>query len=106
MAKALVAAFRKAEVRFGTLGNDESCCASEARRMGEEGLFEMMVADNVELFKECGVEQMVTTSPHCYNTFANEYEGLDFQVQHYTQFVARLIEKQRHPCPTDGTRRA
>jgi Fe-S oxidoreductase len=95
IAKALVAAFHKAGVRFGTLGNDESCCASEARRMGEEGLFEIMVEDNVELFKECGVERMVTSSPHCYNTFTNEYEGLKLQVQHYTQFVAGLIEEGR-----------
>jgi Fe-S oxidoreductase len=96
IAKAMVAAFHKAGVRFGTLGNDESCCASEARRMGEEGLFEIMVEDNVELFKECGAERMVTTSPHCYNTFTNEYEGLDhFQVQHYTQFIAKLIEEGR-----------
>jgi Fe-S oxidoreductase len=64
--------------------------------MGEEGLFEIMVEDNVELFKECGADRMVTTSPHCYNTFTNEYEGLDnLQVQHYTQFVARLIEEGR-----------
>jgi Fe-S oxidoreductase len=96
IAKAMVEAFHKAGVRFGTLGNDESCCASEARRMGEEGLFEIMVEDNVELFKECGADRMVTTSPHCYNTFTNEYEGLDnLQVQHYTQFVARLIEEGR-----------
>lgn len=95
IAKALVAAFHKAEVRFGTLGNDESCCASEARRMGEEGLFEMMVEENTALFKECGAGRMVTLSPHCYNTFTNEYEGLDLQVQHYTQFVAGLIEEGR-----------
>jgi Fe-S oxidoreductase len=96
IAKSMVEAFRKAEVRFGTLSNDESCCASEARRMGEKGLFEIMVEDNVELFKECGVDRMVTTSPHCYNTFTNEYEGMDnLQVQHYTQFVARLIEEGR-----------
>jgi Fe-S oxidoreductase len=95
IAKAMIEVFHRAGVRFGTLGNDESCCASEARRMGEEGLFEFMVEDNVELFKKCDVGRIVTTSPHCYNTFANEYEGLDLLVQHCTQFVARLIEEGR-----------
>jgi len=91
VARAMVKVFQKAEVDFGILGNEEICCTSEMRRLGEEGLFEFMVEDNLELFKQHDIKRMVTTSPHCYNTFKNEYEGLDFEVQHYTQFVADLI---------------
>nr|MBC8249043.1 (Fe-S)-binding protein [Anaerolineales bacterium] len=63
------------------------------RRLGEEGLFEFLVEDNLERFKQHDIKQMVTTSPHCYNSFKTEYEGLDFEVQHYTQFLADLIER-------------
>ena len=93
VAKAMVKVFQKAGVDFGILGNEEICCGSEMRRLGEEGLFEFLVEDSLEIFKQHGVKRMVTTSPHCYNTFKNEYEGLDFEVQHYTQFVADLIEQ-------------
>ncbi len=97
IAKALVKIFQKAEVDFGILGVDEKCCCSEVRRVGEEGLFEYMVEEQQELFSAHNVKQIVTTSPHCYNTFKNEYEGLDIKVQHYTQFVAELIEQGRLP---------
>jgi Fe-S oxidoreductase len=93
VARAMVKVFEKAGVDFGILGNEEICCGSEMRRLGEEGLFEFLVEDSLEIFKRHGVKRMVTTSPHCYNTFKNEYEGLDFEVQHYTQFVADLIEQ-------------
>ncbi len=93
VARAMVKVFDKAGVDFGILGNEEICCGSEMRRLGEEGLFEFLVEDNLELFKQYGVNRIVTTSPHCYNSFKTEYEGLDFEVQHYTQFLADLIER-------------
>jgi Fe-S oxidoreductase len=38
---------------------------------------------------------MVTTSPHCFNTFKNEY-GLDgIEIMHYSQLLARLLEQGR-----------
>lgn len=94
-AKSMVKCFDRAGVDFGTLGNEETCCGNEVRRMGEGGLFEMLVEDNSSLFKKYRIEKMVTTSPHCYNTFKNEYSGIDFQVQHYTQFVSELIKQGR-----------
>jgi Fe-S oxidoreductase len=93
VAQAMVKVFQKAGVDFGTLGNEEVCCGSEMRRLGEEGLFEFLVEENLGLFQQHDVKRMVTTSPHCYNSFKNEYEGLDFEVQHYTQFLADLIEQ-------------
>jgi Fe-S oxidoreductase len=97
VAKALVKAFKKANVDFGILGNEEVCCGSEARRVGETGLFEMLREMNLETLKQYPVELIVTTSPHCYNAFKNEYQGLDLKVEHYTQFVVELIEEGRLP---------
>ena len=93
VARALVRALTAAEVDFGTLGTDESCCGNEVRRMGEMGLFEMLAEENGELFRSVGASRIVTTSPHCFNTFKNEY-GLDgIEVVHYTQLIAALIEQ-------------
>ena len=95
VARALVKAFQMAGLDFGTLGTEESCCGSGVRRMGEVGLFEMLVEENGELIRSVGASRMVTTSPHCFNTFKNEY-GLDgIEVLHYTQLIAELIEQGR-----------
>ena len=95
VARALTRALIAAEVDFCTLGTDESCCGNEVRRMGEMGLFEMLVEENGELFRSVGASRIVTTSPHCFNTFKNEY-GLDgIEIVHYTQLVAKLIEEEK-----------
>jgi len=91
-AKALVKTFDVAGVNFGTLGNDESCCGSSVYGMGEKGLFEILVEDNMELFENRKVEQIVTTSPHCYNAFKNRYGKNGIEAQHYTQLIADLID--------------
>jgi Fe-S oxidoreductase len=93
VARAMVKVLQKAGVDFGILGNEEMCCGSEMRRLGEEGLFEFLAEENLGLFQQYGIKRMVTTSPHCYNSFKNEYEGLDVEVQHYTQLLADLIER-------------
>jgi Fe-S oxidoreductase len=93
--RSLVKVLRAAQVDFGTLGLDEQCCGSEIRRLGEAGLFEYLRDDNLEKFQAAGVKRMVTTSPHCFNVFKNEYAGAQFVVEHYSQMVARLIDERR-----------
>jgi Fe-S oxidoreductase len=93
VARALMRAFGEAGLNVGTLGTEESCCGNEVRRMGEVGLFEMLVEENGELLRSVGPQQLVTTSPHCFNTFRNEYGLDDLEVVHYTQLVAGLIEQ-------------
>jgi Fe-S oxidoreductase len=77
---------------FGILGVDENCCGSEIRRLGEAGLFEMMVEDNTETFKNFGVHKMFTISPHCFNAFSNDYPNNGLEVQHYSQVLAGMVK--------------
>lgn len=93
VAKSIVKSLDAAGVNFGTLGNEESCCGDPAYSLGEMGLFEMLVEDNKTLFDRYGVKYMVTASPHCYNTFKNRYGKTGFEVQHYTQYIADLIDR-------------
>ena len=92
--RTLVEVFDRAGLSFGILGNEEQCCGSEVRRMGEAGLFEMLTEDNLAQFEELGIHRLVTVSPHCYNVFKNDYpqNGWKLEVQHYTELVADLIE--------------
>ena len=95
IAKALAHTLNKAGVNFGTLGNDEVCCGNEIRRMGDIWSFDALKEMNMEMFKQFPIKQIITTSPHCYNTFKNEYEELDCEVNHYTQIIADLIKQKK-----------
>jgi len=92
VAKSLVKCFEKAGVNFGTLGDEESCCGSEVYGMGEKGLFEFLVEENMKIFNKYNVKQVVTSCPHAHHTFKNRYEQTSFEVQHHTQLLASLIE--------------
>lgn len=94
MARAIVKVLQTAGVSFG-IAEDELCCGSPSKRVGESFLFEDLAQKNLEQFKELGVKHIVTLSPHCYNTYATEYpadqmEGI--KVQHYSQLFAELLD--------------
>jgi Fe-S oxidoreductase len=91
----LVRVLNQAGVDFGILGQEESCCGSEVRRLGEAGLFEMLVEENMELWQGYGVKKIVTTSPHCYNTLKKDYPSESLELMHYTELVAHLLEEER-----------
>jgi len=95
IAKALAQTLAKAGINFGTLGNDEVCCGNEIRRMGDIWSFDALKEMNIEMFKQFPIKQIITTSPHCYNTFKNEYTDLDIEVKHYTQIIPDLIKKKK-----------
>jgi len=91
VARSIAAVLNAAQADFGIFGVEESCCGSEIRRMGEAGLFEIIVEDNVKLFQDNGVKRIVTTSPHCYDALKNQYKTEDIAVRHYTQYIKELL---------------
>jgi Fe-S oxidoreductase len=95
VARALVGVLIAAGVQVGSLGKEENCCGSEVRRLGEAGLFEMLVEEGGEMYPSLKAGRMVTTSPHCYDAFRNHYPDFGYPVQHYTQFVAELLREGR-----------
>lgn len=108
VAKSFIAICNAAGIRVGILGKEEKCCGEPLRKLGNEYLYQMMAADNIERIKGYGVKQIVTTCPHCFNTLARDYKdlGLDIPVEHYSTFVSRLIAEGRlnlKPEPFDFT---
>lgn len=91
IARALVKLFEAAGVPYSTLGTSESCCGNEIKRMGEEGLFELLVEGNRQAFGALEIDVIVTSSPHCMNTFRNEYGEPELPVIHYSQLLADLL---------------
>ncbi len=95
-ARALARVFGAAELDYTTLGTEEVCCGSEVLRLGELGLFEELRETNRENFRELGFTEIVTTSPHCMNTFRADY-GLEVPALHYSEILARLAAEGRIP---------
>jgi Fe-S oxidoreductase len=83
----------RAGVKFAILGREEKCSGDPARRIGNEFLFEMLAKDNVENLNKHNVKTVVTSCPHCFNAFRNEYPhfGGNFEVYHHSEYLARLV---------------
>jgi Fe-S oxidoreductase len=95
VARALVEVLKAAGVSFGIIGEEESCCGESVRKIGDEELFMNTAEKNIKLFSGKGVTKIIATSPHCYYTLTQEYPELggEFEVIHYTQLLAGLLEE-------------
>jgi Fe-S oxidoreductase len=84
-----------AGVSFGLLYDGERNAGNDVRRVGEEGLFEMLVEHNMGVLGEAEFQAIFTTDPHSLNTLRNEYPqfGLDKPVYHYTELLADLVAR-------------
>jgi Fe-S oxidoreductase len=97
-----------AGVSFGLLYDGERNAGNDVRRIGEEGLFEMLVEQNLGELGKAQFAAIFTTDPHSLNTLRNEYPqfGLDKPVYHYTELLAELVAEGRIELhtPLTGTR--
>lgn len=87
----------KAGVTFGILGTEENCCGESIRKTGDEEVFKALAKKNIKTFIDRGVKKILVSSPHCYETFRNEYPEfmVNFEVVHIAQFLAELVEQGR-----------
>jgi heterodisulfide reductase subunit D len=95
--KAFATILDKVGVQFAILGTEEACTGDPARRAGNEFLFQMMAYQNIQTLNNYGVKKIVTTCPHCFNIFKNEYPELGgtYDVVHHTTFLQGLIDDGR-----------
>lgn len=90
-----------AGVDFAILAEEENCTGDPARRAGNEYLYSMLAESNVETLnkykRQGGVQTIVTTCPHCFNTIKNEYPdfGARFEVVHHTDFLLSLLAEKK-----------
>ena len=76
---------------FGILGKLEKDTGHQVRRMGEEGLFQVLVEENTETLSSIDFKWIVTTDPHAYNALKKDYPE-SYKVFHYSQFFLSLVE--------------
>ncbi len=91
--------FAHAGLDFGLLYEAERNAGNDVRRIGEEGLFEMLRDKNLQALGKAQFRKIVTTDPHTYHTLKNEYpwNGNRPEVCHYTEVLAQLIEAGKLP---------
>ncbi|MBI3732611.1 MAG: (Fe-S)-binding protein [Chloroflexi bacterium] len=84
-----------AGVSFGILYEAEWNSGNDARRVGEEGLFEMLAEHNVAALDSAQFKEIITTDPHTMNALRFEYAkmGKRYKVSHYSQVLARLVDE-------------
>ncbi len=92
--KAFATILNKVGINYAILGKEEMCTGDPARRAGNEFLFQMMAYQNIQVLNGYGIKKIVTTCPHCFNIFKNEYPvlGGEYDVVHHTTFLQELID--------------
>lgn len=108
VSKSIVKIMQGAGVSFSILGTEEKCNGDTARRLGNEYLANMAIAENVETLKKYNVKKVVTGCPHCFNTIKNEYPDFGFkaaQVVHHSELISDLVKSgkiQSKEVPADA----
>jgi Fe-S oxidoreductase/nitrate reductase gamma subunit len=95
--RAMVRVLQAAGVDFAVLGAEEVCTGDPARRAGGELTFQICAKTNIETLASYGVEKIISTCPHCFNTFKNEYPdfGGSYEVIHHTELIRDLLASGR-----------
>ncbi len=97
--KALARIMTKAGEKFGLLLEDELCCGSTAKRIGQVKLFEKLRSQNEAALRATGVRRIVTACAGCYKTLKQDYPGLDkdIPILHSTEYLADLVKRGKLP---------
>jgi len=92
--RSLARLYHEAGVDFGILYDGERNSGNDVRRVGEEGLFELLAEGNIQAISGCEFNRIVTSDPHSLNTLRNEYPSLggEWRVSHHTSFLLELID--------------
>jgi heterodisulfide reductase subunit D len=88
---------QEAGVEFSILGNDEPCCISKLRRMGDSA-FIREAQKRIDTFNEQEITTIVVSCAGCYKGFHADYRRLwsgAKRVLHLTEFLEQLIREGR-----------
>ena len=88
--RAAARVLQRAGVDFGILYDAERNSGNDVRRLGEEGLFDVLRSDNAAALAKASFRAVLTTDPHSLNALRHEYPGLDeaTPVVHLAQVLA------------------
>jgi Fe-S oxidoreductase len=94
IATSIITGLHLSGLTFGILGANERDSGHQVRRLGEEGLFQLLVEENLEALRGIRFKQIITTDPHAFNALKNDYP-LESPVLHYSSFFQQLVDTGR-----------
>jgi len=98
--RAIVQIFKKADVDFGLLGDEEWCCGFPLLSSGMKSEAKKLADHNIARVKEKKAKTLITSCPSCYHTWKHEYskissEKIDFEIMHISQYILKLIDERK-----------
>ncbi len=108
--RALAQLLKKAGVKFAVLGREEKCTGDPGPAHRQRVPVRTLAQENIATLDKHQVKTIVTSCPHCFNTFRNEYPQLggSYEVFHHSQYLAKLVDegKLTGDMPTDRKSRS
>ncbi len=99
--RALARLMDLADERWGALQDDELCCGSTVKRLGQQKVFEKLRDDNINLIKSIGARRIVVPCAGCLKTFRQDYGELlqDVEVLHSSEYILKTLNEKRLRIP-------
>lgn len=96
VARAMVRILDAAGVSWGVLG-EARCTGDPAKMAGNEIQFVEMAQDNIETFRERGIQKVITMCAHCFNSFDRYYPelGAEWVTVPHSVLIEQLIAEGR-----------
>ena len=89
----------EAKIDFTTLGGDEWCCGFPLLASGRPDEARTFMQHNVERIKALGIHTLIASCPSCSHVWkggaAEFLDGYELEIQHATEYIARLIREGR-----------
>lgn len=92
--RTVAALLHRAGIDFAILGPKEKDTGHQVRRLGEEGLFQLLLEENYETLGKYRFNRILTADPHAFNTLKNDYPG-HLPVVHTSVFFRDLLQTGR-----------
>jgi Fe-S oxidoreductase len=85
-------------IEFQLLGPNEYCCGASLWRTGQVKEAQKLIEHNIEVFRNKGIQTIITSCAECYGTFKGTYprfKEMDMEVLHITEVAQRLLREGR-----------
>lgn len=94
--------FNRLGIDFVLLSDKEVCCGLPVLNAGYKKDVKKLIKKNLKIFKEKGIDKIITNCPSCLHTFKNVYPKLirewDIPVEHATVVILRALKKKGWEC--------
>lgn len=100
--RSFISILQEAQVDFAILTHEEKNEGEIAKRMGEEGRYQLIAMEMIMTLENYEVKKIITHDPHSYNMLRNEYPefGGQYEVIHHTVLINQLLKEDRLPVNT------